>query len=193
MMQPSQTSFETAGAPNFEQAMSISHNPNEYNFLHRLENPTNFSMSLPKTYASSLIGMPSSSTSSNSSSPFANSCPESIDKLTADKKEVNKYSEDYKQKREKNNIAVRKSREKAKRRLKLNELRINELISENQKLKNRIEVMNRVVNGLKALLTTFGYSHSKIDYEINKTLSQQPWSPSESLGFGSLADHIIVD
>ena len=165
-----QVNFGTTGANNFEQAMSISNNQSEYNFLHRLDNPTNFSMSLSKSYTNSLMGIPSTTASSTSSSLLDNS----LEKMSANKKQVNKYSEDYKQKREKNNIAVRKSREKAKRRLKLNELRINELVAENQQLKGRIEVMNRVVNGLRALLTTFGYSHSKIDYEINKTLSQQP-------------------
>ncbi|XP_054161028.1 CCAAT/enhancer-binding protein gamma-like [Oppia nitens] len=77
-------------------------------------------------------------------------------------------TDDYKQKREKNNIAVRKSREKAKRRLKLNEIRINELMSENQQLKNRVEVMARVVGGLRLLLTTFGYSESRIDTKVTE-------------------------
>ncbi len=92
-------------------------------------------------------------------------------------KDVNTSTEEYKQKRERNNIAVRKSREKAKRRLRCNETRINELLIENEQLKKRIEVLSKLLNGLRLMLNTFGYSHENINFEVSKSISQQT-SPS---------------
>jgi len=90
------------------------------------------------------------------------------------KKDVGRDTDEYKQKRERNNIAVRKSREKAKKRLRSNESRINELNNENQQLKKQIEVLSKMLNGLKLLLNTFGYTHEKINFEVSKSISQQP-------------------
>jgi hypothetical protein len=94
------------------------------------------------------------------------------------KKDVNISTEEYKQKRERNNMAVRKSREKAKKRLRCNETRINELLIENEQLKKRIEVLSKLLNGLRLLLNRFGYSQDKINFEVSKSISQQPTTTS---------------
>ena len=157
---------------NYQQNIDEIAQNNEYSFLQCFSGSANqYSLTAPKTYNNSLLGI---SRPLPLSTAFGESSSSLSSKSTAkspNEKELNKYSEDYKQKREKNNIAVRKSREKAKRRLKLNEARINELIAENEQLKNRIEVMTRVMNGLRSLLITFGYTNNKIDYEISKTLA----------------------
>ncbi|KAH9402108.1 hypothetical protein TYRP_016682 [Tyrophagus putrescentiae] len=67
-----------------------------------------------------------------------------------------KETEEYKVKRERNNIAVRKSREKAKRRLKENETRAHELIVDNEQLRNRIKILSNMLQGLRMLLNTCG-------------------------------------
>jgi hypothetical protein len=99
--------------------------------------------------------------------------PKKLQQL-AHNKDVNISTEEYKQKRERNNIAVRKSREKAKKRLRCNETRINELLIENEQLKKRTEVLSKLLNSLRLLLNTFGYSHDKINFEVSKSISQQP-------------------
>lgn len=84
-----------------------------------------------------------------------------------------KDSEEYKMKRERNNVAVRKSREKAKRRMRYNETRANELLAENEHLLKQLDVMARMTTGLKTLLNTFGYTPEKINYEVSRYLTQQ--------------------
>ena len=164
---------------NFREPSNFQHNideiaqNNEYNFLQCFSGSANqYSLTVPKTYSNSLVGISRPLTLTTTIGESSSSLSSKSTEKSSNTKEVNKYSEDYKQKREKNNIAVRKSREKAKRRLKLNEIRINELVAENEQLKSRIEVMTRVINGLRSLLTTFGYTSNKIDYEISKTLAE---------------------
>ena len=207
-MQDQQLNFQHSDQQNFQHSVETTAQPtNEYTFLQCFSSgssASSFSLSVPKTYNNSLIGIsrPIPTTSSfRGESSSLGECSSSSAKSSSEKSpkrgELGKHSEDYKQKREKNNIAVRKSREKAKRRLKLNEIRINELISENEQLKNRVDVMSRVVAGLRTLLTTFGYSDHKIDYEISKTLSDErrvDWKKSflVYLVFNSLVNNFLI-
>lgn len=92
-----------------------------------------------------------------------------------------KETEEYKVKRERNNIAVRKSREKAKRRLKENETRAHELIVDNEQLRNRIKILSNMLQGLRMLLNTCGVSQEKINFEINKCIE-----PTEHLLQGAI-------
>src|SRR5690606_17279704 len=76
----------------------------------------------------------------------------------------------YKLKRERNNIAVRKSREKAKRRLKENESRAHELMMDNEQLRHRIKVLSNMMHGLRVLLNTCGVPQEKINFELSKSI-----------------------
>ncbi|KAG8176265.1 hypothetical protein JTE90_012416 [Oedothorax gibbosus] len=72
------------------------------------------------------------------------------------KKNLDKASDEYKRRRERNNIAVRKSREKAKQRCKDTERRVTDLVSENDKLRKRVELLSKELSVLKNLLANVG-------------------------------------
>lgn len=78
------------------------------------------------------------------------------------KKPVDKASDEYRRRRERNNIAVRKSREKAKQTCKDTEKRVNELVSENNKLRKRVELFSKELSVLKNLLSNVGVSPESI-------------------------------
>uniref|UniRef100_A0A8C2YA50 CCAAT/enhancer-binding protein n=1 Tax=Coturnix japonica TaxID=93934 RepID=A0A8C2YA50_COTJA len=65
------------------------------------------------------------------------------------KKCVDKHSDEYRQRRERNNIAVRKSRDKAKRRNQEMQQKLLELSAENEKLHKKIEQLTRDLSGLR--------------------------------------------
>lgn len=58
-------------------------------------------------------------------------------------------SPEYRQRRERNNIAVRKSRDKAKRRNQEMQQKLVELSAENEKLQQRVEQLTRDLAGLR--------------------------------------------
>lgn len=64
-------------------------------------------------------------------------------------KRVDRYSVEYRQRRERNNIAVRKSRDKAKRRNVDMQHKLLELSSDNDKLHKTIEQLTRELSGLR--------------------------------------------
>ncbi|XP_035219070.1 CCAAT/enhancer-binding protein epsilon-like [Stegodyphus dumicola] len=101
----------------------------------------------------------SSSSSSSSSSKHKN------------KKNVDKSSDEYRRRRERNNIAVRKSREKAKLRSRETERKVSELVRENDFLRKRVELLTKELNVLKSLLANVGgVSPNSVDNELAKTL-----------------------
>lgn len=65
------------------------------------------------------------------------------------KKAVDRFSMEYRQRRERNNIAVRKSRDKAKRRNLEMQQKLLELSSENDRLHKTIEQLTRELTGLR--------------------------------------------
>lgn len=65
------------------------------------------------------------------------------------KKAVDRYSMEYRQRRERNNIAVRKSRDKAKRRNMEMQQKLIELSAENDRLHKTIEQLTRELSGLR--------------------------------------------
>ncbi|NP_001080275.1 CCAAT enhancer binding protein alpha L homeolog [Xenopus laevis] len=90
---------------------------------------------------SSLKGIsPSSSTSSSSSESRGKS-----------KKWVDKNSNEYRVRRERNNIAVRKSRDKAKMRNVETQQKVFELSSDNDKLRKRVEQLSRELETLRGI------------------------------------------
>lgn len=67
-----------------------------------------------------------------------------------------KDSEEWRQKRDRNNVAVRKSREKSKRRIQETEGRVKELEEENRHLQSKITLLSKELNVLKSLFTSAG-------------------------------------
>nr|XP_046227070.1 CCAAT/enhancer binding protein (C/EBP) 1 isoform X3 [Scatophagus argus]XP_046227071.1 CCAAT/enhancer binding protein (C/EBP) 1 isoform X4 [Scatophagus argus] len=69
------------------------------------------------------------------------------------KRSINKDSAEYRLRRERNNIAVRKSRDKARRRILLTQQRAQHLQEENQKLQMRIGQLTQELDTLKQILS----------------------------------------
>lgn len=72
------------------------------------------------------------------------------------KKSVDKGSEEYIRRRERNNTAVKKSRQKTKLRVHATEMRVKELEEENKEHKQRIELLTKELTVLKSLFITSG-------------------------------------
>ncbi|GAB6020131.1 hypothetical protein CHUAL_002860 [Chamberlinius hualienensis] len=72
------------------------------------------------------------------------------------KKHMDKGSDEYRRRRERNNIAVRKSREKAKLRTRETEHKVKELQRENDRLAKRVESLTKEVGVLRALFGNVG-------------------------------------
>ncbi|XP_067108452.1 CCAAT/enhancer-binding protein delta [Osmerus mordax] len=83
-----------------------------------------------------------------SSASSAHSSPRKIGKERV-KKSVDRYSHEYRQRRERNNIAVRKSRDKAKQRNLDVQQNMIELGAENDRLHKTIEQLTRELTGLR--------------------------------------------
>lgn len=69
------------------------------------------------------------------------------------RKPIDKSSEEYRLQRERNNIAVRRSREKAKQRCKEFENKLFALEKENEQLKHKIDMLNKEIDHLRMLLS----------------------------------------
>lgn len=72
------------------------------------------------------------------------------------KKHVDRNSDEYKQRRERNNVAVRKSRDKAKIRNLETQHKVLELAAENERLQKRVEQLSRELATLRNLLAATG-------------------------------------
>jgi len=77
------------------------------------------------------------------------------------RKPIEKGSEEYVMKRERNNVAVRKSRTKAKLKHIETQMRVGELTEENTQLRNRIGVLQKELNALKAYISFSGPQNRK--------------------------------
>ncbi|XP_050293768.1 CCAAT/enhancer-binding protein [Anthonomus grandis grandis] len=87
-------------------------------------------------------------------------------------KPCDKNSDEYRRRRERNNIAVRKSREKAKVRTRETEEKVKILIKENERLQKRIELLTEELNVLRSLFSnvSMGALPEHVHREINKHL-----------------------
>lgn len=85
-------------------------------------------------------------------------------------KNVDKASDEYKRRRERNNIAVRKSREKAKIRSKETEERVKILCKENDRLTKKIELLTEELTFLRSFFSNVGGLPEQIHREFNKHL-----------------------
>ncbi|CAL1596729.1 unnamed protein product [Knipowitschia caucasica] len=69
------------------------------------------------------------------------------------KRSISKDSPEYRLRRERNNIAVRKSRDKARHRILLTQQRALQLQDENQRLQQRIALLSQELDSLKHILS----------------------------------------
>lgn len=109
----------------------------------QIENCAQTSVSLP-------TGQPTPPTTPEPSSAASSTRP-SPRKMGREKgkKAVDRFSVEYRQRRERNNIAVRKSRDKAKKRNLEVQQKMIELSNENEKLHKTIEQLTRELTGLR--------------------------------------------
>ncbi|XP_036891282.1 CCAAT/enhancer-binding protein delta [Sturnira hondurensis] len=82
-------------------------------------------------------------------SPGPSPAPGQAREKTSGKRGPDRGSPEYRQRRERNNIAVRKSRDKAKRRNQEMQQKLVELSAENEKLHQRVEQLTRDLTGLR--------------------------------------------
>lgn len=87
-------------------------------------------------------------------------------------KSIDKASDEYRRRRERNNIAVRKSREKAKVRSRETEEKVKLLVKDNDLLKKRIELLNEELNVLRSLFSSVGVVPEQLHREISRHLDQ---------------------
>ncbi|KAM8966480.1 CCAAT/enhancer-binding protein delta [Pelodytes ibericus] len=109
------------------------------------------SMNLQPTPPTSPEPCSSSATSSACPSPSSSTANmgTTYSKDRSGKKCLDRYSPEYRQRRERNNIAVRKSRDKAKKRNMDMQQKLLELSSENEKLHKRIDLLTRDLTNLR--------------------------------------------
>jgi len=72
------------------------------------------------------------------------------------KKLIDKNSEEYRRRRERNNVAVRRSRDKTRHKREETERRVIELEEENKKLREKLTLLNKEINVLKSLFSSVG-------------------------------------
>ncbi|XP_012270498.1 CCAAT/enhancer-binding protein [Orussus abietinus] len=87
-------------------------------------------------------------------------------------KAIDKASDEYRRRRERNNIAVRKSREKAKVRSRETEEKVKLLVKDNDLLKKRIELLTEELNVLRTLFSSVGVVPEQLHREISRHLDQ---------------------
>lgn len=92
---------------------------------------------------------------------------------TSTKKSLSKDSEEYRDKRERNNVAVRKSRNKSKQRVLETEKRVKELEDENTQLQNKITVLSKELNVLKSLFASAGVVQPPVKMEDQSSTACQ--------------------
>eukprot|EP00916_Digyalum_oweni_P000703 GHVL01001343.1.p1 GENE.GHVL01001343.1~~GHVL01001343.1.p1 ORF type:complete len:394 (+),score=35.58 GHVL01001343.1:256-1437(+) len=96
-----------------------------------------------------------SSTATTSTMPDS---PRRIGKGGSKRRQVPKGSEEYKEKRARNNVAVRKSRAKAKEKQKCTEGRVKELCDMNDTLTKKVEMLTKELTVLRGLFVNVGAS-----------------------------------
>ena len=79
-----------------------------------------------------------------------------------------KTGDDYRRRRERNNVAVRKSREKAKMRTRETEDRVKILARENERLQKKVELLQEELSVLRSLLSSVGVLPEHIHRYTNK-------------------------
>ena len=88
--------------------------------------------------------------------------------------QLEKGSVEYTLKRERNNVAVRKSRDKAKKRQKETEDKVKVLTNQNENLQKKVDLLTKELNVLKGLFANVGAALPKeykqyIEKTVNRT------------------------
>lgn len=97
--------------------------------------------------------------------------PSSLGKLMPGcKKNVDKSSDEYKRRRERNNIAVRKSREKAKARTRETEERVKKLIMDNDRLHKKCELLSKEVAVFHSMFSNVHCLPEHVQRELRKQM-----------------------
>ncbi|XP_031556607.1 CCAAT/enhancer-binding protein gamma-like [Actinia tenebrosa] len=81
--------------------------------------------------------------------------------------------EEYVKKRERNNIAVRKSRRKAKEKIEETKQRVNALSKENEDLRNKVALLQKELNVLRSLFAN-GEVSNNIPNGVNVVFTNSP-------------------
>ena len=113
----------------------------------------------------------SSRTLSESSIATTSSVPDSPRRIKpgSKRRQVPKGSEEYKEKRARNNVAVRKSRAKAKEKQKMTESRVKELSDANEQLTKKVEMLTKELTVLRGLFVNVG---AQLPDDFSKLLEQ---------------------
>ena len=91
-------------------------------------------------------------------------------KYLTKKKSGDKSTDEYRRRRERNNVAVRKSREKAKARTKETEDRVKILARDNERLQKKVELLQEELSVLRSLFSSVGVLPDHIHRELAKHL-----------------------
>merc|ERR1719341_1355967 len=86
------------------------------------------------------------------------------------KKPHEKGTDEYKRRRERNNIAVRKSREKAKIRTRETEDRVKKLVVENDRLHKKCELLSKEVAVFHSMFTNVQFLPEHVQREVRKQM-----------------------
>lgn len=86
------------------------------------------------------------------------------------KKNVDKSSDEYKRRRERNNIAVRKSREKAKARSRETEERVKKLVMDNDRLHKKCELLSKEVAVFHSMFANVHCLPDHVQRELRKQM-----------------------
>lgn len=163
-----ETRLDTVFSPDFLGAYGKSQWRGDVNEDPRMDGPGGFDMRSYLQYQTAPSGSLGniSNASSSCSSPPGTPAPPSKDRSPQPggkipstgkgKKRLDKDSDEYRQRRERNNLAVRKSRDKAKMRNMETQHKVLELAAENERLQKRVEQLSRELATLRNLLSATG-------------------------------------
>lgn len=101
---------------------------------------------------------------------------------------VVKDDNEYMKKRARNNVAVKKSREKAKNRIQDTQIRVEQLSKENEELQTKVNLLSKELNVLRALFTNGGFTlPSELQCGGSPPPSEHSMPPSMSSYHGRLS------
>merc|ERR1712080_785533 len=103
--------------------------------------------------------------------------------IASNKRKMNiviaKDDEEHGAKRERNNVAVKKSREKAKNRIQETQIRVEQLSKENEELQTKVTLLSKELNVLRALFTNGGFTlPSEFQFADSNSGAENRHSPS---------------
>lgn len=163
-----ETRVDAVFSPDFLGSFAKSNWRHDLNEDHQMDGSGGFDMRSYLQYQnapSGSLGNISTASSSCSSPPGTPAppgkgrSPQSGGKMASGgkgKKRLEKDSDEYRQRRERNNLAVRKSRDKAKMRNMETQHKVLELAAENDRLQKRVEQLSRELATLRNLLSATG-------------------------------------